>query len=271
MQTHKSSSQRHYLWLSVVFAALLSAQQQPVTVPDGEVSCHRQGPVGTLRVHSPEKVSFWNNYVTLQAVVAPDGYVESAQAMAGPAAYLARAQLIEGTRKFKPFAQSGVPVRALIKDYVRIAPPEEWANPRVPFPEIKDWKSLRMTLERSACYGTCPAYSVTVSGDGTVAFHGGSHVVVRGDQQDHISEPAVKDLFAAFHRADFFSLKDEYTYPVTDNPTYITSIEFDGYRKAVKDYIGISAGMPDAVAQLEEHVDRTVGTWKWVSGRAPCQ
>lgn len=270
MQIHKSSSQRHYLWLPVVFAALLSAQRQPVTVPDGEVSCHRQGPVSTLRVHSPEKVSLWDNYVTLQAVVAPDGHVESARAVAGPAAYLAQAQLIEGTRKFKPFAKSGGPVRALIKDYVRIAPSEEWANPGVPFPEIKNWKSLRMTLQRSGCYGTCPAYSVMVSGDGTVTFHGGSHVLVSGEQRDHISEHAVKDLFAAFRRADFFSLQDEYTYPATDNPTYITSIEFDGYRKGVKDYIGINAGMPDVVAELEEQMDRTVGTWKWVSGTAPC-
>ena len=49
---------------------------------------------------------------------------------------------------------------------------------KVPFPEIKDWDSLVVTLERSGCYGDCPAYTVAIHGDGKIEFHGNAHVSV---------------------------------------------------------------------------------------------
>ncbi len=70
------------------------------------------------------------------------------------------------------------------------------------------------------------------------------------------SREAVADLFAAFRNADYFSLKDEYISAITDHPTVYTSIEFDGQKKAVKDYVGFTAGMPEIVDELERKIDR---------------
>ncbi|MBV9542391.1 MAG: hypothetical protein JO167_14105, partial [Alphaproteobacteria bacterium] len=33
-----------------------------------------------------------------------------------------------------------------------------------PMPEIGDWRSLKITLHRSMCFGRCPAYTVIIDG-----------------------------------------------------------------------------------------------------------
>ena len=36
-----------------------------------------------------------------------------------------------------------------------------------------DLKTVTILLDRTACYGTCPAYKVTIHGDGRVEYTGG--------------------------------------------------------------------------------------------------
>ena len=51
---------------------------------------------------------------------------------------------------------------------------------------------------------------------------------------------------------------------MTDNPTYTTSIQFDGHEKSVRDYVGMEAGMPEAERDVEDVIDRIAGTGKWI-------
>lgn len=137
----------------------------------------------------------------------------------------------------------------------------------MPFPEIKDWKTLRIRLKRTECFGACPAYTVEVRGDtDQVEFDGAGGTLVMGHHHGSISKADLQKLVAAFQRADYFSLKDRYEYLVTDNPTYRTSIEFDGLKKSVLDYVGLEAGMPEVVRELEDSIDEIIGTEKWIKG-----
>ena len=170
--------------------------------------------------------------------------------------------------KYKPFEKDGKPIAVTFTEYIRILPPEDLPKVHVPFRRIKDLKSLRITLKRTTCFGSCPAYSLEISGDGSVVYQGQRYVVFTGEHHDHISKEALGQILAAFRKADYFSLKDKYFYGVTDNPTTTTSIAFDGMQKSVIDYVGEHAGMPHAVAELEETIDRVVGTLKWVYGNA---
>jgi hypothetical protein len=138
----------------------------------------------------------------------------------------------------------------------------------VPFPDVKDMTTLRMTLTRSMCFGTCPDYTVEVRGDGAVEFTGRRFVFVVGNQHGRISPGAVTELLAEFRRADFFSLKDSYASMATDYPTYTVGIEFDGRKKSVRDYAGRSVGMPEAVTILEQAIDRLSGAGKWIRNPA---
>jgi Domain of unknown function (DUF6438) len=135
------------------------------------------------------------------------------------------------------------------------------------FPEIHDWNTLRITLSRSGCYGTCPAYEVEIHGDGTVLYDGKFNVAAKGKHRAKISRASLAELVDFFRKANYFSLSDRYVYGVTDNPGYTTSISFDGESKSVFDYVGQSAGMPSTVTDLEAAIDRVSGADKWVGHR----
>ena len=126
--------------------------------------------------------------------------------------------------------------------------------------------ATRISLERGPCFGTCPIYKVEIKGDGSVTYTGERFVKITGEQHAQISREEVSALVAKFEKADFFSLKDEYTAPVTDLPTYTLSVSFSGRNKTVTDYGGRMADMPAVVTELENEVDRVAGTDQWVKG-----
>ncbi len=125
-----------------------------------------------------------------------------------------------------------------------------------------------MKLSRTGCYGKCPAYSIEIHADGTAIYTGKDYVSVPGERREHLSTQQVEELVEAFRKANYFSLKHKYVASVTDHPTYKTSFEVNGVKKSVVDYDGQRAGMPKAVTELEETIDRVVGTAKWIKGNA---
>jgi hypothetical protein len=141
--------------------------------------------------------------------------------------------------------------------------PERW----IPFPEIRDWKTLKITLMRSPCFGSCPIYKVEIDGDGNVRYEGFDYVAVTGKHRAKVPVQSVRDLYAQFKKTEFFWLFDEYAASMTDIPGYTTSISFDGQTKRVLDYAGTSIGMPRDVRDLEKQIDTVADTGKWVQGR----
>ena len=135
---------------------------------------------------------------------------------------------------------------------------------KVPFPAVKDLSTLKITLRRTICLGTCPSYRVEVDGSGAVIFDGDEFVDIPGRHTAHISESSVRALLEAFRRAEYFSAKDSYVSPVIDCPTYITSLAIDGTNKKIVDVMGERAGMPDAIRALEEKIDDVAGTARWI-------
>ena len=249
----------------LLLAVRLANAQEPVKIEMREVHDHQMGPLHMI--HSKDSSPrIWLESVQLEVTVDPAGKIESVKAFRGPTEFFGQAEALEAKRKFKPFWRDGNPVRASFTDYVSVMPPEQWAETQTPFPEIKDWSTLRMRLQRTQCYGSCPAYSVLVSGDGNVEFNGTGQVLVMGRHRGTLPRQVVESLLAAFRQANYFSLRDSYVERVTDLPTYDTSIELDGQRKSVRDYGGLSAGMPEAARDLEEAFDRLAGTEKWIKG-----
>lgn len=140
----------------------------------------------------------------------------------------------------------------------------ERSEVHVPFPQIHDWNSLRITLNRSGCYGKCPTYEVDIHGDGTVLYDGKANVRTKGKRVAKISHASLMELVDVFRKADYFSLSESYVYGVTDNPGYVSSISFDGLSKSVLDYRGRDVGMPQDVSDVESAIDRLSGASKWI-------
>jgi hypothetical protein len=123
---------------------------------------------------------------------------------------------------------------------------------------------VEIRLTRTVCFGFCPAYTVSITGDGQVTYTGRSFVNVTGEQHATIAPEAVQGLLHRFDAVRFEALNDAYRANVTDLPTMTVSLTRNGRRKVVVDYGGLSAGMPPAVRDLQAEIDRVAGTARWV-------
>src|SRR4051794_20123419 len=121
-----------------------------------------------------------------------------------------------------------------------------------------------ITLERGGCFGPCPVYVVSIDGDGNVTYKGKQFVAVKGTREGKASLQDVAALLRAFDAVDFESLRDDYHARITDYPTYIVTLSRNGHTKHVTDYAGLADGMPRAVSDIEEQIDRIAHTEQWV-------
>jgi hypothetical protein len=128
------------------------------------------------------------------------------------------------------------------------------------FPSPRSLEKAVIIMERTVCFGTCPDYSLTVYGNGTVIYEGRNFVAVTGRQTSSISQEQVRKLVRAFYEIDYFSLKNEYSAQVTDLPTTTTSITVDGHFKQVINYYGA----PEQLIELENKIDDISSSEKWV-------
>lgn len=177
-----------------------------------------------------------------------------------------RAQVAQNLKqwRFRPFTKadgSPTPVRLWVS--TGVLPPEKRPTRHVPFPETAG-RPISIFLERTGCFGTCPAYVAILRNDGTVYFCGRYYVQAAGWREGRITREQFDTLVERFRKADFFSLDDEYFTEVTDNPTYLLGINVDGRSKVVLDYVGLEAGMPSAVTELQDAVDAAAGTTRWI-------
>jgi hypothetical protein len=121
-----------------------------------------------------------------------------------------------------------------------------------------------ITLQRTVCFGFCPAYTVRITGEGDVTYVGERFVDAVGERHATIPRADVQRLLHRFEEIGFTELRDEYRAHVTDLPTFTVTLERNGRTKRVLDYGGISAGMPAAVRDLQDEIDRVANTAQWV-------
>jgi hypothetical protein len=236
---------------------------------DPRVWEHRLGPATAVHVDPAEVRSLgFEDYLTFEIVVSAEGQVESAKLLGDEKRHLDEARSIEMGRRFKPWTRDGKNVRVRVTDYVSLLPPERWALSPRSFPEPWDLKGVKIQLTRTVCYGRCPAYSVTIRGDGSVHFRGDRYVHDQGEQDAHIDPDRVKELVRQFESANFFAAGDRYVAQVTDNPTYTLILTVAGKTKTVTDYVGEQVGMPLVITDLENAVDDAAGTERWIKGDA---
>jgi ankyrin repeat protein len=253
--------------------------QQPVEIAPADVDIweHRLGPEAAIHLTTTEIATSpllrregppGRDFLKFEIVVSPEGRVESAKLIGIASSIAEEGQAIELARTFRPWFQDGKPIRAKVKDYVQILPPEQWANTRVPFPESPDLSTVSISLVRTACYGSCPDYTVSLSGDGTVHYTGKQWVLITGDHVAHASQDAVRELLLQFRKADFFSAKDKYQGGMLDIPSQTINLTIGTQSKTVVDYAGLGVGLPLAIRNLEQQIDETTNTHRWTKSDA---
>src|SRR4051794_17332784 len=79
-----------------------------------------------------------------------------------------------------------------------------------------DLSNVLIKMKRTACFGTCPVYELTIAGTGKAEYCGAAFVNVRGRKSFTISEAEVRKLVNSFYEADFWNLSNKYWSPITD-------------------------------------------------------
>lgn len=211
------------------------------------------------------------------------GVVTDARLRWGPSERSEDALAAARALRFQPFTRRGEPVpveftiniRARRQDYVG---PADRA-----FPDDVDPSDIVIRLQRTECYGRCPAYELEIRGDGEVVYRGGAFSLIEGEHSWRIAPSAVGELIALFRRADYFNLAGYYELQASDLPTYITGLSIGDQHKFVVDYgfsgmaeavasasLGPGRGppMPPIVNEIENTIDRLAGAVSWVRGDA---
>lgn len=223
---------------------------------DQEVSDHRLPRVDWIR--TPGGGEFRG--LVLQISVDEQGTVTSAQVTEGPDEFRKAALTLAKTWKYKPFERKGKPEAVVFTDHIALLPPERPVRIDVPFPTVHDWATLRITMKRTRCYGSCPAYQLQIDGSGNVLFE--ASFPKQMEEHKNLSREELERLLDAFRTAHYYGLDREYRMSATDLPACITSISIDGQSMSVTDYGGLQVGMPTSVRDLESAIDEIAGTKK---------
>lgn len=138
-----------------------------------------------------------------------------------------------------------------------------------------------VSLERTACYGFCPEYTVTVLATGEVRFEGRRSVAVVGVAQDHLTRDQMQRILSAINAADVFALRDSYATELdgcpavwTDNPSAIIRVRAGERVKTIRHYLGcrdlnekhpeLERTYPHGLTDLEEAIDSIIDTSRWI-------
>lgn len=129
--------------------------------------------------------------------------------------------------------------------------------------------SAAISLERTACFGTCPVYRVVIFRTGLVRFTGLRFTAHVGDTSAQIPPARVDSLLAELQEGGYFGFADAYEpgtescgRAATDNPSATSAVVLDGRRKEIRHYYGCPAA-PQTLVHLERRIDEVAGTDRW--------
>ncbi|HEY1556528.1 MAG TPA: DUF6438 domain-containing protein [Kofleriaceae bacterium] len=151
-----------------------------------------------------------------------------------------------------------------------VAPPPAPPPPPPRAPHL----DLDVKMERTACFGRCPEYSIEIHGDGTIVWHGIANVTPLGTTVGRTAPAHMRELDRALHAARFFDLDEAGHLPVdpdctpggqcsftsvtmcSDTPHAIITVRRAGRTHRVDN---AHCDPHAALAPLEDAIDRAAG------------
>ena len=239
---------------------------RPVAVPDDQVFDHlpkdrpeRLKMLIRLPQIAPTGGQF--RHQTFEIAIDPAGrpvtvkYTPSPDEMPPPTVTDAAIAQIR-TWQFVPFQVKGRPVHAWLVTQFTLAPEQDRPAVHVPFPPVTDANTVTMTYDEAGPKRL--PRTVTVHGDGHVEIANTS-VLSQQHFEATVPQSQILSLIDGFRRADFFSLKDAYGGGPSEGTARMLSITIDGQTKTVTDREGEYGGLPDAVMEVEDALQRAGG------------
>lgn len=116
-------------------------------------------------------------------------------------------------------------------------------------------------MERTACHGTCPVYSVVFKADGTLRYVGEENVPSKGAFTGKISVYQFNRLAEFVVESGYMNLDSNYDLPmVADFPSTYTTAAVGGRRKFVRNYGDLG---PVKLWALQQTIDSLLAEAEW--------
>jgi len=126
-------------------------------------------------------------------------------------------------------------------------------------------------LERTACYGKCPIYTVVVKKNGEVKYEGRKYVSVKGIQTATLSKESIASIEAKLMKTKFLKMRSNLDsgswgcfISRTDHSYIIIEGSVKNKRKAVSTYLGCDSEQVETVFELANYIDKITETSEWV-------
>jgi hypothetical protein len=129
-------------------------------------------------------------------------------------------------------------------------------------------QNYEIKLQRTACYGNCPIYQVTVRGDGQIDYEGFANVRSMGKQNANIPADSAALLLSELQKMNFYELKHTYTQQnITDLSTVLLTLSYtvngETFSKQIVDYQG-DTSTPAELRAFYTHLEQICGTSRWI-------
>lgn len=121
-------------------------------------------------------------------------------------------------------------------------------------------RSFFASINRGACYGKCPIYSMKIYSDGFVELTGTRFMEPMGEFTGMISKAQLNTFIEKANEIGFFAMEEVYDSPVTDIPAITTSIVINGKQKTVMRRVGY----PERIREFENLFDELLTSVKWI-------
>lgn len=124
----------------------------------------------------------------------------------------------------------------------------------------REFENTTIEMSKSACFGPCPIYNITLNEKGEVSYNGKQHVDKIGKYRKQITPEEALTIIKAFN-ADFWAFENEYTAAVTDMPTTTVTFTVDKKTKTVIDYFGAPAKLKE-LEKLLQNIAESPDGWQ---------
>ncbi len=96
---------------------------------------------------------------------------------------------------------------------------------------------IQIRFERTACYGKCPVFSLSLNPDNTAYFEGIKYVAFTGKGEARLPSGTFERFKCKLDSMQVKKLRDRYTRNLSDNPTAYLSVLFEDFSvKKIEDY-----------------------------------
>jgi hypothetical protein len=154
-------------------------------------------------------------------------------------------------------------------------PPPPWETVGVRLVDgVPQLGEVSIELTRKECFGWCPAYSVKLSGDGTMAYTGSSYVKTKGEHYGEVDPQKLLPLLERFQELDFLARKHACGVIVSDNSHALVALRIGARSNSVEDEVvsrndswGLSvedAEWHRRMYDLEVAIDSAANTEFWI-------